>query len=166
MDCSLSGSSIHGILQARILEWVTILFSRRSSWYPGTEPRSPVLKADSLPSEPQRSPKLSTKTELNLAVLEYYTTFCFMSHEDFLLLLQFRNYHYKYSTLIQMQKTSKKSSWFFPMTQMLPVHCLYHGFLTHEDFLHISILVLLQHTDRASYKYADCHLQLKCTVKP
>ena len=28
MDCSLPGSSIHGILQARILEWVAIPFSR------------------------------------------------------------------------------------------------------------------------------------------
>ena len=27
MDCSLSGSSVHGILQARILEWVAISFS-------------------------------------------------------------------------------------------------------------------------------------------
>ena len=31
MDCSLTGSSIHGIFQARILEWVAISFSRRSS---------------------------------------------------------------------------------------------------------------------------------------
>ena len=31
-DCSLSGSSIHGILQERILEWVAISFSRGSSW--------------------------------------------------------------------------------------------------------------------------------------
>ena len=31
MDCSLSGSSVHGIFQARILEWVTISFSRGSS---------------------------------------------------------------------------------------------------------------------------------------
>ena len=31
MDCSLPGSSIHGIFQARILEWVAISFSRRSS---------------------------------------------------------------------------------------------------------------------------------------
>ena len=28
VDCSLSGSSVHGILQARILEWVAISFSR------------------------------------------------------------------------------------------------------------------------------------------
>ena len=31
MDCSLTGSSIHGIFQARILEWAAISFSRRSS---------------------------------------------------------------------------------------------------------------------------------------
>ena len=32
MDCSPPGSSIHGIFQARILEWVAISFSRGSSW--------------------------------------------------------------------------------------------------------------------------------------
>ena len=32
MDCSLPGFSIHGIFQARILEWVAISFSKRSSW--------------------------------------------------------------------------------------------------------------------------------------
>ena len=32
MDCSLSGFSTHGILQARILEWVTTSFSRGSVW--------------------------------------------------------------------------------------------------------------------------------------
>ena len=31
MDCSLPGSSVHGLLQARILEWVAISFSRGSS---------------------------------------------------------------------------------------------------------------------------------------
>ena len=31
MDCGLPGSSIHGIFQARILEWVAISFSRGSS---------------------------------------------------------------------------------------------------------------------------------------
>ena len=31
MDCSLPGSSVHGIFQARVLEWVTVSFSRRSS---------------------------------------------------------------------------------------------------------------------------------------
>ena len=32
MDCSPPGSSVHGILQARILEWVSMPFSRRFSW--------------------------------------------------------------------------------------------------------------------------------------
>ena len=32
MDCSLPDSSLHGILQARILKWVAIPFSRGSSW--------------------------------------------------------------------------------------------------------------------------------------
>ena len=32
MDCSLPGSSVHGILQTRILKWVAISFSRGSSW--------------------------------------------------------------------------------------------------------------------------------------
>ena len=31
MDCSLPGSSLHGILEARVLEWVAISFSRGSS---------------------------------------------------------------------------------------------------------------------------------------
>ena len=32
MDSSLPGSSVHGIFQARVLEWVTMSFSRGSSW--------------------------------------------------------------------------------------------------------------------------------------
>ena len=31
MNCSPSGSSVHGVLQARILEWVALSFSRGSS---------------------------------------------------------------------------------------------------------------------------------------
>ena len=40
MDCSPPGSSIHGILQARVLEWGATAFS------------TPALQADALPSEP------------------------------------------------------------------------------------------------------------------
>ena len=35
MDYSLQGSSVHGILQARILEWVAMPFSREFSWTQG-----------------------------------------------------------------------------------------------------------------------------------
>ena len=37
MDCSLPGSSVHGILQKTILEWLAISFSRGSS-----QPRSQI----------------------------------------------------------------------------------------------------------------------------
>ena len=50
MDCSLPGSSVHEIFQARILEWVAISFSR-GSYQPRIEPRSLALQADSLPTE-------------------------------------------------------------------------------------------------------------------
>ena len=50
MDCSLSGSSVHGIFQTRVLEWGAISFFRDIP-DPGIEPRSPALQADSLPSE-------------------------------------------------------------------------------------------------------------------
>jgi len=50
MDCSPPGSSVHGILQAKILEWVAIPFWDLPN--PGTEPRSPALQIGSLLSEP------------------------------------------------------------------------------------------------------------------
>ena len=45
MDCSLPGSSVHGIFQARILEWVAISFSMDLA-DPGIEPRSPAFQED------------------------------------------------------------------------------------------------------------------------
>ena len=53
MVCSPPGSSVHGILQARRLEWVAVLSSRGLP-NPGIEPRSPTLQADFLPAEPRR----------------------------------------------------------------------------------------------------------------
>ena len=50
MDCSLPGSSVRGILQARVLEWIAISFSRRSS-RPRDQTRVSRI-AGRLPSEP------------------------------------------------------------------------------------------------------------------
>ena len=44
MDCSPPGSSVHGIFQARILEWVAISFSR-GSFQPRDQTLSPVAPA-------------------------------------------------------------------------------------------------------------------------
>ena len=57
MNCSLPGSSVHGILQARILEGVAIPFSREKHLInPRSKSGSPALQADSLPSEPPGKP--------------------------------------------------------------------------------------------------------------
>ena len=58
MDCSQQDSSVHGILQARILEWVAIPFSRGSS---SPRDQTPTLQADSLLSEPPGKPKVKYK---------------------------------------------------------------------------------------------------------
>ena len=44
-DCGPAGSSVHGISQARILEWVTIFSSRGISPEPRIEPTSPASPA-------------------------------------------------------------------------------------------------------------------------
>ena len=56
---------VHGILQARILDWVAFPFSRDLP-NSGIEPRSPTLEADSLPAEPQWKPKNTGVGSLSL----------------------------------------------------------------------------------------------------
>ena len=65
MDCSLSDSSVHGILQAGILELLTIPFSGDLP-DPGIKPVSPALQADSLPSEPAGKPPKVKYFNVNL----------------------------------------------------------------------------------------------------
>ena len=55
MDCSLSCSSVHGIVQARILEWVAIPFSGDLPEL-GIKSGSPALQVDLLTSEPLGKP--------------------------------------------------------------------------------------------------------------
>ena len=59
-DCSSSGSSVHGILQARTLEWVAITSSRGSSdsEIEPASPASPTLQAESLPLSNRGSPEI------------------------------------------------------------------------------------------------------------
>ena len=58
MDCSLSGSSVHGILQARILERVAISFSRGSSLAQGLNPGLPHCRQILYQLSHQGSPPL------------------------------------------------------------------------------------------------------------
>ena len=62
VDCSPPGSSVHGILQARILEWVTMPSSGRSSW-PGDWIRVSCFlhwQVSSLPLTPLGWPRLQS----------------------------------------------------------------------------------------------------------
>ena len=56
---------VHGILQARTLEWVTFPFSRESS-QPGIELSSPALQTDSLRAELEGQPKNTGVGSLSL----------------------------------------------------------------------------------------------------
>ena len=50
------GSSVYGISQARILEWIAISFSKGDLPNPGIKPGSPASQVDSLPTELQWNP--------------------------------------------------------------------------------------------------------------
>ena len=65
-DCSPPGSSVHGILQARILN--ELPFPPPGDLpNPGIESGSPALQADSLPSEPPGKPRVISKITHNVA---------------------------------------------------------------------------------------------------
>ena len=91
MDCSLPGPSVHGILQARILEWVAFL-SLGALPNPGIEPTSPALTGRFFTTEPPGKPCLFSPDHNSLrkelvrhhpvgmpavaSVLEPHTTTC------------------------------------------------------------------------------------------
>ena len=63
--CDPMDYTVHGILQARTLEWVAVPFSKGSS-QPRIKARSPALQVDSLPSEPPGKPKNTGMGSLSL----------------------------------------------------------------------------------------------------
>ena len=77
MDCTPSGSSVHGILQATMLKWVAIGFSRGSSW-PRDQLGSLTLQADALLSEPPGKPTCMIVFSLSLMSLSLI--FFFLCH--------------------------------------------------------------------------------------
>ena len=77
MHCSPPGSPVHGILQARILEWVAISFSRGSSWPRDQTQVSCFLhwQAGSLPLAPPGKP-LGNHTMLEITHYLFPDSFC------------------------------------------------------------------------------------------
>ena len=77
MDCSLPGSSVRGIFQARILQWGAIPFSRGSS-QPGIKPSSLAQMVDSLPSEPSGKPsKINQMKWRKRIMVRIILSFCY-----------------------------------------------------------------------------------------
>ena len=68
IDCSPPGSSVHGIPQARILEWLPFP-SPGDLPDSGSKSGSPTLQADYLPSEPPEKPMKITVRTLNWSKL-------------------------------------------------------------------------------------------------
>ena len=94
MDYRPPGSSVRGILQARIVEWLAIPFSKGSS-DPGVEFASPALQAESLPLCHQGSPKFCSSQSLRTShfivctfdwkrrkfLCKFVSLFCFFPQE-------------------------------------------------------------------------------------
>ena len=80
MDDSWAGFSVHEMLQARILEWVVMPFSRGSP-NPGIEPGYPALQTDSLPTEPG---KLYIHTHTYIHIYIFFILFSIMVYHRIL----------------------------------------------------------------------------------
>ena len=115
MDCSLPGSSIHGIFKARILEWVAISFSRGCSQPKGIRHGSPTLQADSLLSEPPENNPVSWKKLSSLAQEYHGSCLSFLFHHGHLsnLPIQFLNC----SSIIKI----KPSSWGYSIGELTEI---------------------------------------------
>ena len=75
MVCSLPGFFLHGIFQARVLEWVAISFSGDLP-NQGIEPRCPPLQAYALPSEPPGKPMTNLDSILKSRYVTMPTKVC------------------------------------------------------------------------------------------
>ena len=77
MDCSPPGSSVHGISQARILEWVAISFPR-GSFGPGIEPGSlvsPALAGGFFTTAPPGKPQTNLQSNIYFNILTFTNQF-------------------------------------------------------------------------------------------
>ena len=89
MGCSPPGPFVHGISQARILEWVTMSLSRGSFW-PKDQTHIPGLAGRSFATEPPGKPLIRVTLLL-----------CFICW-GFYLKLELHSYTYFWKTLVQL----------------------------------------------------------------
>ena len=165
MDCSLPGSSVHGILQAKIRSGLSFP-SPGDFPNPRMEPRSPVLQANSLPSGSPRKPNITVVLSESLSIYyiilnTYYIVFSLrnyklnswpLSHShvpiairicSFSLLSHFnKKYLYQYDSLC---KKFEYRHWHLPNTKSLSA-------LIYCHFILVSFLTFLPPTINSSPK--------------
>ena len=115
MDCSLSGSSVHGISQERKMDWAPISFSRSSS---RSKDRTHVScissnwRADSLPLEPPGKPLYILIPNINMYIthshMHSHTQKCNFPLLKFTCGVSFR------LVSLRMQKVNPKIPFFLP----------------------------------------------------
>ena len=104
LDCSPPGSYVHGIFQAKVLEWLPVP-SPGDLPDPGIEltfPVSPAFQADTLAAEPSGKPNLN---ELNKQIREHVTEqTCLLANFwfPFLSWLEIRAYFHLWSTKFEI----------------------------------------------------------------
>ena len=99
VDCIPPGSSVHGISQARILEWVAFP-SPGDLPDPGTEPESSSLQADSLPLSHWGCP-MYTCIYIHTCIFTYRYVYKYICMNKWVTLLYTWNYHNTKSTVLQ-----------------------------------------------------------------
>ena len=119
MDCCLPGSSVHGILQARIQEWVAIPFSRGPS-QPRDRTRVSTLQADSLPSEPQGKQKLNQPFIMDQ---HYWPDIFSIIHLNIPTINKDKKFYGKHMTYI-FQQHAVLGLWFCLLTMTRKMLCL------------------------------------------
>ena len=112
MDCSPQGSSVHGIFQARICEWVALFFSRGSSW-PRRHTVSPGLADGFFTSAPPGKPNktltlfLFTSSFISLGkFLEFYLRQSYGLMHIYFVILNEILFHYSSTSCWYVQKLS------------------------------------------------------------
>ena len=102
MDSSLLYSSVHGILQTGILEWV-VVFSPGDLPDTGVKPRSPVLQADSLPSEPPGKPYICYTCKYIVNILKIrISTYPHLINKDVISILTWGAFTIMHATLFNL----------------------------------------------------------------
>ena len=116
-DCSLQGSSIHSIFQARVLEWVAISFSRGSS-RPRDQTQVSRIAADALTSEPPGKP-----SHINMHLSHIYAPFNFLktNRELILKVIKAKSQHLFYSSFFFLPRAYRVQ--FSSVAQSCPTLC-------------------------------------------